>query len=139
MESHIGDTMERKLSPEEVIERDMIVFGGPTDWGKKQLLHFKDLDIARLAELVEKDLIDLDDQQNEAPTLGEFLEFMKEHPRFTAHGYVITPMRPDARLTIEGITLNKKPTKSETFDFIHLCRLADEFECCAERLSCWYD
>lgn len=91
-----------------------------------------------LQALVDKGYADPEDNTNGSTTLGEYLEFMKEHPRFKAHGYVISNDREDRRITIEGLEA-KRVTIKEMVAFTNLDRFADEFE--ATQLYCrsWWD
>lgn len=97
------------------------------------------LTLAKLETLVKENFIDLEEQQNDAPCVGDILLFMKANPRFTCHGYVVSPERDDYRVSIEGVDLNGKPTKKESKDFIALFRHADEFKCDETGCHCWYD
>ena len=78
------------------------------------------------------------DKQNEAPTLGEFLEFMKLHPEFKAHGYIVSNDRDDRRITIEGLEGTAKDELSLT-EFKNLCEYADEFRCENGNCFSWWD
>lgn len=91
-----------------------------------------------LQKLVDKGYADPEDNTNGSTTLGEYLEFMKEHPRFKAHGYVISNDRDDRRITVEGLEA-KRVTIKEMVAFTDLDRMADEFE--ATQLYCrsWWD
>ena len=91
-----------------------------------------------LQKLVDKGYADPEDNTNGSTTLGKYLEFMKEHPRFKAHGYVISNDRDDRRITVEGLEA-KRVTIKEMVAFTDLDRMADEFE--ATQLYCrsWWD
>ena len=91
-----------------------------------------------LQTLVDKGYADPEDSQNDSPTLGEYLEFMKEHPRFKAHGYVVSNNREDRRITIEGLEAGQVTIK-EVEDFINLDRYADEFEATQDYCRSWWD
>lgn len=99
---------------------------------------FSGMNYKTLQELVDKGYADPEDNTNGSTTLGEYLEFMKEHPRFKAHGYVISNDREDRRITIEGLEA-KRVTIKEMVAFTDLDRMADEFE--ATQLYCrsWWD
>jgi len=99
---------------------------------------YSNLSLGSLENLVSLDFIDLTDRQNVAPSAGEFLEFMKQHPNFKAHGYAVSKTRPDYRVTIEGLQCSSIDEK-DLVDFQELFREADEFTCKRGHQSCWYD
>lgn len=91
-----------------------------------------------LQKLVDKGYADLEDNTNGSTTLGEYLEFMKAHPRFKAHGYIVSNDREDRRITVEGLEAGKVTIK-EVEDFIQLDRYADEFEATQDYCRSWWD
>ena len=91
-----------------------------------------------LKTLVDKGYADPEDNTNGSTTLGEYLEFMKEHPRFKAHGYVISNDRDDRRITVEGLEAGKVTIK-EMVEFTELDRHADEFEAIQNYCRSWWD
>lgn len=91
-----------------------------------------------LQKLVDKGYADLEDNTNGSTTLGEYLEFMKEHSRFKAHGYIVANDRDDRRVTIEGLEAGRVTIK-EVEDFINLDRYADEFEATQDYCRSWWD
>lgn len=99
---------------------------------------FSGMTYETLQKLVDKGYADLEDSQNDNTTLGEYLEFMKEHPRFKAHGYVVSNDRNDRRITIEGLEAGQV-TLDELQDFINLDRDADEFEAMQSYCRSWWD
>ena len=100
--------------------------------------HFKGLNEKTLQELVDKGYADKEDNTNGSTTLGEYLDFMKRHPRFKAHGYIISNDRNDRRITIEGLEAGKT-TLAEMIAFIDLDRYADEFEVSRTYCRSWWD
>jgi hypothetical protein len=78
-------------------------------------------------------LLDLEQSQNDSPTIGEFMEFMEAHDNVEAHGYVITN-REDARLSIEGLRLPDETDKQTIIEFLLFCKNADEL---SEYYSWW--
>lgn len=90
----------------------------------------------QLKALLHENLIDPNTQQNNSPTVKEFLEFLKENPSFYAIGYMVSPDRPDYRISIEGVEA-KSCTKKELSNFRKMFRLADEYEENPPRA--WYD
>lgn len=99
----------------------------------------RQITLVQLEELIKNNFISLDDQQNSAPTVNEFYEFMKDHPEFTAHGYAVDKRRDDYRVSIEGIQFYGPSGMTAMLDFIKLCRYADEFVCTPHKLYAWWD
>ena len=58
-------------------------------------------ELLKVAELLPP--ANLEDSQNGAPTLKDFLEVAKAEPRTLFQVYVVTSARPDERLTVEGV------------------------------------
>ncbi len=73
---------------------------GPTD-----IVPFTRLDGEAASQLLDELAPrDLDDRQNDAPTLRAILEAAAAHPdRLDVHGYAVGPGRCDERLTAEGV------------------------------------
>lgn len=99
---------------------------------------FSGMNYKTLQALVDKGYADREDNTNGSTTLGEYLDFMKEHQRFKAHGYIVSNDRDDRRITVEGLEA-KKVTIKEMVAFTELDRMADEF--CATQSYCrsWWD
>ena len=98
------------------VERDVVIFGKEIDWknGKESLggiLRFSEMSLDTLKFLVEKEFACLDDTQNDAPSLGEFIEFLEEcnNDNIKLHGYAVSPWRDDYRVTIEGMIFDYDP------------------------------
>lgn len=91
-----------------------------------------------LQKLVDKGYADLEDNQNGSTTLGKYLDFMKEHPRFKAHGYIVSNDREDRRVTVEGLEAGQVTIK-EVVAFTNLDRMADEFEATQDYCRSWWD
>lgn len=99
---------------------------------------FEGMNAKTLQLLVDKGYADPEDNQNGSTTLGEYLEFMKEHPRFKAHGYIISNDREDRRITVEGLEA-RNVTIKEIVAFTELDRCADEFEATQKYCRSWWD
>ena len=84
------------------------------------IVSFEGLSLETLEKMVKNNFIDLDDAQNEAPSAGEILEFMKANPRFTCHGYAVSIERSDYAVMLEGVELNEKPTQLEKDNFVEM-------------------
>lgn len=99
---------------------------------------FENMSADTLQKMVDLHFADPDEQQNEAPPIGEILEFLKENPDFTAHGYAVTVRRDDYRISLEGVEGN-----SRDFDqisrFMNMFRFADEFETGIGYQRAWFD
>lgn len=117
--------------------RDAIV-GVTVDDYRGGCASFDGLTLDKLTRLVDLGLADPEDAQNYAPTLGEILRFMRAHPRFTAHGYVVHPSRADVRVSLEGVTLDETPTDAERAAFVETFRHADDFQF-SSRCYAWFD
>jgi len=102
-------------------------------------VNFESLTLDSLNELVEKNFINLKECQNCSPSISEIRNFMTEYPDFTAHGYAIVPERSDYGVSLEGVSLKRKPTKEERDDFVTVFRHADSFICNNVMCFCWYD
>ena len=105
----------------------------------KDYKKFSKLPLAVVKQLTKLGFIELQDSQNGSPTNEEMLEFVKKHPRFTFHGYLITELRPDTRISFEGVECIGAYTKKTLTDFGQLFRDADNFVVENNKLYCWYD
>jgi hypothetical protein len=66
--------------------------------------------------------VELDDRQNDAPTLGTLLRATVEHPdEVELHGYLVGPGRVDERLTAEGLYAYVEPDLDITPGHHHGC------------------
>lgn len=93
--------------------------------------------------------LDLEEQQNNAPNVGEFLEIMAEFKELgvdpQAHGYVVTPERADSRISLEGLYVERpKGMRSDNWiviieKFSEKFRTADDFTITSDKLYCWFD
>lgn len=116
-------------------ERDDLLGLALSDY-QDSIARFTSLTLARLNELINMKFADPADKQNDAPSIREIQEFMEKHPHFTAHGYA---KRRDYRMAIEGVSLQREPTKEEVLDFTNLFRMADRFTCSKKECYCWFD
>lgn len=130
-------------SPEIVFDkfvlRDKIVFGDMQLWAPNEIKYFEYLSYSQLHELIDNNLIELDECQNDSPSVKEFYEFMQQHINTTTHGYVVSPGRDDTRVSLEGIALASEFVDKNVFsDFIELCKHADELQTQGD-LYAWWD
>ena len=99
---------------------------------------YENCDVKTLKILIDEKFADPEEIQNESPCIGEFYDFMVEHPEFKAIGYVTGSKRDDYRVSVEGIEGTPKDIES-MFDFAITFRLADEFDLDETYARCWYD
>ena len=128
--------------------REEIVFGTTIDWeenrgGLERIGPLSDhmdhgIDTDTFAKLIEGGYVDPEETQNGGPTMQELLEFgdfaeaESEAVIVEYTGYMISPDRPDSRITITGIKLAmdgaSRPIPDEIQDeFLDRFRKADEF------------
>ena len=121
-------------------QRDMILFGEPYNEEKYfgGVRHFDGMTADEYSRLFAIGAIDPEDSQNCAPAAWEIYEFIKEHPSFTAHGYVVSPERDDHRISLEGVDGTYESIE-EMQDFITLFRFADEFSISNGEAYAWFD
>ena len=122
-------------------KREVIIFGrelNENEWngGTKS---FESLNLYQINQLLEIGALDLEDTQNNAPSVGKIIEFIKKNPRFVAHGYVVSESRPDCRISFEGVKLEGLSTEEEKKAFIEVFRHADDLEFDNNFLYAWYD
>lgn len=99
---------------------------------------FKDLDFLTLKKLIELGYIDLEEKHNKAPTISEFLEFMKNNPEYLAFGYTVDQNRDDCRISIKGVEHNGSFNSNSKKDFYKLFFNADELLFNSETQFCLY-
>ena len=100
---------------------------------------FSGLKVETLKKLINEGFADLEDAQNESPTLKEFFDFLEKNPEFSAEGYAVSAEREDCRITITGVLYTGKVTESKKKAFLELCSDADELTVEDEYLRSWYD
>jgi hypothetical protein len=126
----------KKPNKKMITKRNLIIFGRPEAYDAER---FNKLTLEQLNELKLMKVLDPKEQQNDSPTIKEFMDFMKDHPGVTAHGYVISEDREDCRVSLEGIAYEGSPSKKLILDFTSLCRDADEFTANEGGLYAWWD
>jgi hypothetical protein len=122
-------------------ERDRLIFGEPVDWERESggMKSFVAMDADTLQELVEGGFAQRGDRQNAAPPLSAFLGFMRACPgKFLAHGYAISPARPDCRVTVEGLRSVHQACFELAVPFVRFCQGADHLELWPQ-LYAWWD
>ena len=121
-------------------QRDEIIFGGHDAKAYTGgVRHFEKLSLNKLEELISGNFVDLSDRQNEAPSIKKIYEFMKRYPEYTAHGYTVSIMRDDYRVSLEGVSKEYEADSAEEFDnFTELFKHADDFVT-SPIMYCWFD
>lgn len=141
-----------KLTPEQVRERDVLVFGKEQDWSKAWggTLPFEGMPVAVAQELVEKGYLDPKDYQNSSPSAQDFIDWAWDHldpvegvtPTF--NGYVVAPERSDCRVTIDAINVGWGEAPDDLrmdtmMDFANRFYWADDFSVDATSGYAWWD
>ncbi len=109
------------------------------------IARYEGLNAERLGQLVAEGFADPEECQNDAPSIGKFLAFMRREPRALAHGYVVSPQRSDCRVSVEGLRLSftenddGKERARLTRAFTNMCAGADEFRVDSDTLYAWWD
>ena len=106
------------------------------------ICRFYRMPLDTLNSLVENGLADLDDRQNESPSIREYLGLLRKHPSEPAalHGYLVSPDRDDCRITIEGLEC----TSANKYFISDLRSLLKNYPCGVIKIKrghqyCWYD
>lgn len=124
-------------------QRDQIIFG--EYYNPKKYLgglrRFDNLSLEQIEQLDELEILEMNDRQNNAPSIGEMIDFLRERETdgWCIHGYCISPDRPDFRISFEGVAKKTPPNCQDVIDFSMMFRLADEFNANQDGLRCWYD
>lgn len=95
--------------------------------------NFCGLTVKNLEDAIKVGRLDLDLQYNSSPDMGCYLEFMKKHPKFKAHGYY-----SDNEIVIEGLEC-VCPSIDDILDFVTEFRNADDFVVTKQKCYCWFD
>lgn len=110
--------------------RDEIIFGeyNPNTYSGG-VRYFYGMNLDTLNKLIELGFVDLDEAQNNSPTIDEFIEWMENHDGYIVNGYVVSDKREDYRLSIVSIKKTEKiEDKDELVEFIEAFRNADVFD-----------
>ena len=97
-----------------------------------------------LNELIDNNFVNLDEKQNNAPTVGEFRDFLLKHKdkEIYLHGYMVSPNREDYRISVEGLEapLSRTGDDMDFTDEIYqaFCN-ADVIDFRGCKFFCWYD
>ena len=101
----------------------------------------KPSDLFRLREL---GYINLEQRQNDSPSIKEFMDFVLDNflCDFSCHfeAYLVPDFREDARLSIEGIVIDLKQVPVQAAEnFYKQFIKADEYETSENNLRAWWD
>lgn len=115
----------------EFIEKELKIYGGVLDF---------EIDIETIQKLIDNGFVDVEDTQNEAPSIKEFIDFTKKYPleNFYFIGYAVMPPRSDYRISIEGLTV-ETDNRNLVVDFTTFFKNADNLSYSDDELYCWYD
>lgn len=127
------------LTPEQNMRRfEILGMSVPEKWfGGTCAFESMTAEMGRL--LIEEGLMNPEGTQNYSPTNEEFVQFLKENPEFTAHGYIVSPERSDVRISIEGVRSGVYPERDSILKFVEMFRDADSFEIDDDGMYCWFD
>jgi len=103
-----------------------------------EIRYFDQLDADTLQQLIDLKFADPKEKQEDAPTIANFLKWLRDNPDYKAHGYVVSINRDDYRVSIEGVDGCAK-TPEALNRFIKMFRKANEFHVDADYQRAWYD
>jgi hypothetical protein len=81
------------------------------------LTYFNGASLKTLRTLNAEGFLDLEEAQNESPTVGEMMQFMRGVPSAKAHGYIVANDRNDRRISLEGLELDEDASETERAEF----------------------
>ena len=125
--------------------RDRIIFGTPVEWQNSMsgAQRFQSLTIEKLEQLISQGFANPLDAQNFSPTITELLEFAHRQAdkgfEFIFEGYVISPQRPDYRVSIDGLVYRGICSTDLIFDFQEFVGEPDEIDINSSYLRAWWD
>jgi hypothetical protein len=134
-------------------ERERILLGYRVDWsdqfgGMVRFWNGQDqgdpIGPDTFRTLLDAGYIDPDGRQNRSPTMAELCEYGETLVEnygldVTYTGYMISPERGDARITVTGITVEGSVPVVVQEAFRERFGDADNFTVGSARMSCWYD
>jgi hypothetical protein len=97
-----------------ILKRREIEFGFPSAPGNpfKDYRHYQNMTLDELKKIVELWPDEAQEQQNDAPSIEEFIALGEEFPGMTFHGYSIHPPREDTRVSVEGFDFTGTPEQA---------------------------
>ena len=96
-------------------------------------------DTEKVDQLLELGFIDPDGRQNDSPRAQTMVDFVHDNPKFKLHGYVVSGVRSDARISFEGVVAQEPLTDKERADFLYVFRRADDLQMIENYTMAWYD
>jgi hypothetical protein len=111
------------------VQRDEIIFGRKVNWLRESIdgiINFHGLTVEQLHKILDNNHADPRESYGMAPCIEDFLDFMKDFPIITAHGYVVSPDRPDYRFVIEGLHYEGRCNDTLQRAFFFMCSKADD-------------
>lgn len=126
-------------------ERDSIIDDEADVYDEKPIggiKRFTRLATSGVNELERLNLIDINERQNNAPSIAEFQKFANEHPNnnISFDGYTVVPERNDCRISIDAIQMSLNDYQ-DLSDFVELCKghTPDELNTENNQLRAWWD
>ncbi len=125
--------------------RDRIIFGTSIVWEDSMggARRFHNLSRENLQQLISQGFANPADAQNFSPTVGDFFDFAQRQGNkgfeFIFEGYVISPERPDYRVSIDGLFYRGICSTELIFDFQEFVNEPDELEIEPNYLRAWWD
>lgn len=103
------------------------------------IIRFNNVSIDVIKDLANEDLINLDDKQNEAPSVGEMIELSEKDgiSNVTVDGYVVVPRRDDSRISVDGLNFDYDNSLSNEVHKILKYASEDKIE--ANHAEGWWD
>lgn len=133
------------LSLDDADKREQILFGRSYDEGSYSCggtCHFDDMTVAKAEELMRLGYMDPEETQNDSPTVQQFVDFIKGYGNpdsWRLHGYAVSPLREDVRVSVEGIESVERIDTDALLEFAIANRYAAELLCSDGMAYCWYD
>ena len=93
----------------------------------------------QVANLIGEGFVDMKDQQNDSPTIWGFYEFLAEFPECALDGDIVSPERPDCRISFYCIRFRGRASKHLQERFSQEFNNADKFECDKKHLYARWD
>jgi len=86
-----------------ILKRRKVEDGFPANaMGFRDYRHYQGMTLDELKKIVDLWPDEAQEQQNDAPSIEEFIALGEEFPGMTYHGYSIHPPREDTRVSVEG-------------------------------------
>ena len=135
----INESYEMGTMTEEQFDHICEVMGLSRSDSSGGIIRFRNVDLKIIKDLYNENLINLSDTQNNAPSVGEIIDFgeKEEVNNFTVDGYVVVPSRDDSRISIDGVEFDYNDSiQDEVESFI---KYADEKSSGENHASAWWD